>query len=240
MPQRRALPCGRHHVTVLAKAPRPGHVKTRLSPPFSPAEACRIAECALAETLEAVAACGADRRVVVLDGPPGPWLPPGFEIVPQGRGSLDKRLAAAWDHVGGRGVQIGMDTPQVTAAVLDDALDRLDQPGADAVLGPAADGGWWAIGLRRPDPAVFLGVPMSTPCTGAAQLERMQALGLTVDVLATEFDLDTVADAVHLARSAPWSRTGALVAELLGVGPDALTARRPPTVAPVPVLDATA
>src|SRR5436190_1635035 len=100
------------HVLVMAKAPRSGLVKTRLCPPFTPAEAAAVAEAALRDTLAAVAASGADRRIIALDGPVGPWLPPGFEIIEQCQGSLDLRLAHAWAQADGPGVQIGMDTPQ--------------------------------------------------------------------------------------------------------------------------------
>ncbi|MEO5678521.1 MAG: glycosyltransferase, partial [Acidimicrobiales bacterium] len=68
---------------VLAKEPVAGRVKTRLCPPLTPAEAAAVAEAALADTLAAVARCGADRLVVALDGAPGPWLPAGFEVIPQ-------------------------------------------------------------------------------------------------------------------------------------------------------------
>ena len=74
------------HVLVMAKSPVPGRVKTRLCPPCTPAEAAALAEAALADTLEAVAACGAGRRILALDGAPGPWLPAGFEVVAQCQG----------------------------------------------------------------------------------------------------------------------------------------------------------
>jgi glycosyltransferase A (GT-A) superfamily protein (DUF2064 family) len=79
----------------------------------------------------------------VLDGEPGPWLPPGFEIMPQCDGPLDERLAAAFAAVRGPALLIGMDTPQVTPGLL-----AVDWRAADAVFGPAADGGFWALGLR--------------------------------------------------------------------------------------------
>jgi rSAM/selenodomain-associated transferase 1 len=200
------------HILVMAKAPEPGRVKTRLCPPCSPAEAAAIAEAALADTLDAVAGSGATRRILALDGVPGPWLPPGFSVVPQSSGSLDRRLAAAWEAAGGPGVQIGMDTPQVTPQLLDDALASLDRTGA--ALGHAADGGWWAIGLRRPDPAVFRGLPMSTAATGRAQHARLRRLGLDVTPLPTLVDLDTVADLPAVVGARPDSRTAALVGRL--------------------------
>ena len=86
---------------------------------------------------------------------PGPWLPPGFEVLSQVTGPFERRLAAAWAAAGGPGVQIGMDTPQVTSGLLDRSLGCLERPGVDAVLGPAADGGWWAIGFRSPPPGAF-------------------------------------------------------------------------------------
>ncbi|MFN2507027.1 MAG: DUF2064 domain-containing protein, partial [Acidimicrobiales bacterium] len=98
----------------MVKAPVAGQVKTRLCPPCTPAEAAALAAAALADTLAAVAACGATRRILALSGEPGPWLPPAFEVVAQCEGGLDRRLAHAWAVAGGPGVQIGMDTPQVT------------------------------------------------------------------------------------------------------------------------------
>lgn len=96
----------------MAKAPVRGRVKTRLCPPYTPEEAARLAEAALADTLDAVAGCGVSRRILALDGEPGSWLPAGFEVVRQAAGAFDERLAAAWDAARGPGVQIGMDTPQ--------------------------------------------------------------------------------------------------------------------------------
>ena len=195
------------HVLVMAKAPVAGRVKTRLCPPWTPAEAAAMAEAALADTLDAVSACGAGRRIVALDGAPAAWLPPGFEVIPQVDGGFDRRLAAAWSAAGGAGVQIGMDTPQVTPALLDRALASLAD--TSAALGLAVDGGWWAIGLRRPDPRVFLGVPMSTAQTGAAQHARLRALGLSVTTLPALVDLDTVADLPAVTASGSAIRTTA-------------------------------
>ena len=200
----------------MAKAPRPGKVKTRLCPPLSPHEAASIAEAALRDTLEAVAQSGAERRIVALDGVPGAWLPPGFEIIDQGEGSFDRRLASAWMRTGGPGVQIAMDTPQITPGLLDHALMTLEAPGTDSVLGGTVDGGWWAIGLHKPSPAVFLGVPMSTSRTGEHQLARLHALGLAVRHLPRLRDLDTFDDAVHHADHHPRTRTAALIRSLAG------------------------
>jgi rSAM/selenodomain-associated transferase 1 len=208
------------HILVMAKSPVPGRVKTRLCPPCTPQEAAALAQCALADTLDAVAASGASRRIVALDGAPGPWLPPGFQVIAQAAGGLDQRLAAAWAVAGGPGLQIGMDTPQVTPALLDAALAALGT--SRAALGHAADGGWWAIALRRPDARVFLDVPMSTGMTGASQQARLHALGLDVARLPTLVDLDAVADLPAVTQDGSAIRTAAL-ARSLGVLPLATT-----------------
>jgi len=199
-------------LVVLAKAPVPGRVKTRLCPPCTPGEAARVAEAALVDTLRAIAGTPAFRRAVVLDGEPGPWVPPGMEVVEQASGGLDERLAAACDVVRGSVLLIGMDTPQVSRTVLGTAIERLHRPGVDAVLGMAEDGGWWAIGLRRPDPRVFLKVPMSTSHTGEAQANRLHALGLASMALPRLRDVDRFDDAVAVARSIPRSRFARVVA----------------------------
>ncbi|MGC5561387.1 TIGR04282 family arsenosugar biosynthesis glycosyltransferase [Streptomyces sp. FR-108] len=197
---------------VIAKEPLPGRVKTRLTPPFTPAEAAALAEAALADTLSAVAATPATRRVLVLDGAPGPWLPPGFDVVPQCGGGLDERLAAAFACCDGPTLLIGMDTPQVTPALLDVDLTR-----CDAVLGPAEDGGFWALGLAEPDPRLLRGVPMSTPTTGAVQRDRLVDAGLRVRDLPPLRDVDTAADAEAVAALAPRGRFAARLAGLTAV-----------------------
>ncbi|WP_324786740.1 TIGR04282 family arsenosugar biosynthesis glycosyltransferase [Streptomyces sp. H51] len=194
---------------VIAKEPRPGRVKTRLTPPYTPQQAARLAEAALADTLDAVARTPARRRVLVLDGEPGTWLPAGFEVVPQCAGGLDERLAAAFAGCDGRALLIGMDTPQVTPELL---AVSVDFTGCDACFGPAEDGGFWALGLADPDPALLRGVPMSTPHTGAAQRARLA--GLRVRELPRLRDVDTVRDADAVAESAPGSRFAAVRARL--------------------------
>jgi glycosyltransferase A (GT-A) superfamily protein (DUF2064 family) len=208
-------PAGPLHLLVLAKSPVPGRVKTRLCPPLSARAAADIAEAALADTFHAVAGCSADVKIVALDGRPGPWIPEGFRVVPQCDGGLEDRLAHAWlatrDHSGGWGIQIGMDTPQVTASELDALLDLLGNEDPErALLGPAADGGWWVIGLPGSDPRrVFSGVPMSTSHTGADQLDRLRVLGLAPRVVHTRRDIDTASGLALVAARHPHTRTAA-------------------------------
>lgn len=203
---------------VLAKQPLPGWVKTRLVPPYTLEQAAALAEAALADTLHAVLAAPACRRVLVLAGRPGPWLPDGFEVLTQCDGGLDERLAAAFAAVRGPALLIGMDTPQVTPGIL-----AVGWEGADAWFGPAADGGFWALGLADPDPGLLRGVPMSTSSTGAAQRARLSAAGLRVATLPLLRDVDTAADAAAVAAVAPRTRFAAKVRDLApitGTGPE--------------------
>ena len=209
----------RAQVVVIAKEPVPGRVKTRLTPPFSPLQAARLAAAALADTLAAAGRVPAVRHVLALEGTAGAWLPPGFDVVAQlGRG-LDERLAAAfaqayaWLPV--PVVLIGMDTPQVTPGMLEAAIRPLATGTADAVFGPAADGGFWLLGLRHPDPALLLGVPMSAADTGEAQLARLTGAGLRVRHLPTCTDVDDAATARAVAVQVPRSRFAAALRPML-------------------------
>ena len=196
---------------VIAKSPAPGRVKTRLMPPCTPEQAAQLAGAALSDTLAAASRTRrAARRVLVLDGAPLAWLPRDFEVVPQRGDGLAARLAAAFQAAGGPAFLVGMDTPQVTPELLDAGLGALDE--ADAVLGAALDGGYWGIGLRRPDPAAFRDVPMSEPSTAAVQRLRLAQLGLRTVLLPALRDVDTLADAEAVAAEAPHSRFAAALA----------------------------
>ncbi|MGH9270691.1 MAG: TIGR04282 family arsenosugar biosynthesis glycosyltransferase [Ilumatobacteraceae bacterium] len=193
------------HLTVIAKAPEPGRVKTRLTPPCTPGEAASVAAAALADTLDAVdvatalAAAGRAppvRRVVLLDGAAREWVPPGYDVVVQRGPGLGARLANGFADLG-PGVIVGMDTP-AAGRWLPEALTAVDA-GAD-VLGLASDGGYWVIGLARVDRQVFDGIPMSRSDTGLAQLRRLHALGRPVRLLPMARDLDDEADLRAHAR----------------------------------------
>lgn len=200
-------------VAVLAKAPVSGRVKTRLCPPLEPSEAAALAEASLADTLGAVASTTCDHRSLFLDGDPGPWLPPGFTVVAQRGVDLAARLAHAFTVVAGPTILVGMDTPQATPELLERAITALLRPGTTSVLGLSDDGGYWAIGLRTPDPGVFAGVPTSTKTTGVRQLARLYAVG-PVSLLPRLRDVDTFRDAVAVAALAPHSRFAAMLETL--------------------------
>lgn len=194
---------------LLAKEPVPGRVKTRLTPPCSPEQAADLAAAALRDTLDAVLAVPGCRPLLVLDGRPPAWLPAGLAVVPQVPGDLDERLAGAFAAAGpGPALLVGMDTPQVGADLLAEAVRALDEH--DAVFGAAVDGGWWALGLRRSDPGLLRGVPTSRSDTGTRQRARLLEAGLRVADLPVQRDVDTAADADAVAALAPDTRFAAL------------------------------
>lgn len=201
-------------LVVLAKQPQAGRTKTRLCPPLSYEQAAEVARAALLDTLDAVVATPVRRRFVVLDGSPEGLVPPEFDVLPQRGGGLDERLATAFSDVLAASplptLLIGMDTPQVTPALLEQAVRGL--LAAPAVLGLADDGGWWAAGLHAPDPDAFLGVPMSADDTGVHQLARFRRQGLEPRMLPPLRDIDRIADLHAVAAQMPaHSRTAALL-----------------------------
>ena len=200
-------------VLVMAKAPIAGLVKTRLCPPLLPSQAADLAAAALLDTLTAA---NRHRTVVALHGSVAAGARRhaiqtallGCTVVRQRGQAFGHRLAAAHldAAVDGSGpvLQVGMDTPQLTPWLLQGAFDRLADPSVDAVLGPASDGGWWALGLKSALHAQILqDVPMSRSDTGALTLAALQSLGLRVAMLPTLTDVDTALDAEQVTRSAP-------------------------------------
>ncbi|MEU8287657.1 TIGR04282 family arsenosugar biosynthesis glycosyltransferase [Micromonospora sp. NPDC048905] len=205
---------------VMAKAPVPGTVKTRLCPPASHVQAARIAAAALLDSLDTVRATPGVTPVLALDGRLADAEEAaeltaaidGWQILPQRGTNLGNRLANAHADVAdaypGRPVlQIGMDTPQLTPAHLDDAVHRLTL--SDAVLGPAVDGGWWALGLHNPRHAAVLAtVPMSTASTGRHTIAALRQRGLRVESLPLLQDVDEWADALAVAASTSGDASG--------------------------------
>jgi uncharacterized protein len=201
-------------IIVLAKAPEPGRVKTRLCPPLTSEEAAAVARSALQDTLAAAVTAAPGEVVLALDGRAGAWLTPfDVRVVAQRGDGLDSRIAAAFADVGGPALLIGMDTPQVSAELL--AMGRQLLAGNDAVLGRADDGGFWAIGALAPACELFVGVPMSQPHTGAVQQRRLEAHCSRVARLPALRDVDLVDDALAVAADAPATRFAVTLAEVL-------------------------
>ncbi len=203
---------------VVAKAPVAGFAKTRLAPAVGARHAARLAAAALLDTVECVGAVPDVVPVCALTGDLDAAERSAelvaaladFVVLPQRGADFAARLANAHTDVAGyfpgsAVLQVGMDTPQLSPALLTGALTQLME--SDAVLGPAADGGWWALGLRRPSDAdVLRSVPMSRPDTGERTLAALLGLGLRVAQLPVLSDVDTVADAAGVAALVPSSR----------------------------------
>jgi len=191
---------------VVAKAPVPGLAKTRLAASIGDRAAADIAAAALLDTLDAVVAAPVQARVVAMTGDLDAACASeqihrrleAFTVVPQRGDDFADRLANAHiDAAAAAGlravVQIGMDTPQVSAEMLAECAQQLS--GTDAVLGLAADGGWWVLGVSDASMADCLReVPTSRSDTGALTLAALYAKGFHVGLVAELADVDTVDD----------------------------------------------
>jgi uncharacterized protein len=211
-------------VLVVAKAPVAGLAKTRLASSIGFRRAAELAAAAFLDTVDSALAVPDVTVACALTGSltsaeRADELTSALRscvVFPQRGRDFGARLANAHADVADRFpgapvVQVGMDTPQVSAPLLTSALTRLRE--TDAVLGPATDGGWWALGLRRPtDAHVLREVPMSRPDTGSRTLHALRSIGLRVDLLPTLSDVDTMDDALAVAAQAPGSRFGQVMA----------------------------
>jgi uncharacterized protein len=198
-------------VLVVAKAPVPGLAKTRVARDVGDAVAADLAAAALLDTLDAVRDSGlpvvvaltGDLDAAARDDELAAALA-GVRVVPQVGETFGDRLARAHaDADDGHGVvQIGMDSPQVAAGDLLEAAALLDDH--PSVLGPADDGGWWLLAVRRgSDASALASVEMSTPLTGA---HTREVLPQPVGAVRRLRDVDTWADALDVAREIPGSR----------------------------------
>jgi glycosyltransferase A (GT-A) superfamily protein (DUF2064 family) len=192
-------------VLVVAKAPEPGRAKTRLAATVGDLVAAEVAAAALLDTLDAVTDAPVASRVVALTGDldaaaGATQIRHGLEsftVIEQRGASFADRLANAHADSADRYpvLQIGMDTPQVTADLLADCARRLLR--APAVLGPARDGGWWLLGVRVPGMAECLrDVPMSQPDTGELTLKALRDNGIDVEQVELLTDFDVAGDIV--------------------------------------------
>jgi hypothetical protein len=204
-------------------------VKTRLVPPLSAGEAADLQAALLLDTADVMVAA-----LQMLRPTPAAYcaaadvedearlrslLPPGFAIMGQGRGDLGARLARVFERLLARhagALAIGSDCPDLTPPTLRDALKAL--AGAEAVLGPAADGGYWAIGLTRPEPELFRDVPWSTSRVAAVTRRRLARRRTVVRELPMLRDVDRFDDLAAwahapneaFARTVAWCRARGL------------------------------
>ena len=192
-------------IVIFAKEPVAGWVKTRLIPALGAEGAAELARSMLARTVAEAVASGLK---VELCGEPdaATWFEGVVSKSAQGGGGLGERLARAAERVVAGGEQvllIGADCPELDAGRLQAAAEALEE--VDAVIHPAADGGYVLLGLRRFDRSVFEGVAWSTDAVCAQTLERVRALGWSVRVLETLRDVDEVADLAAVDVSPPFA-----------------------------------
>jgi uncharacterized protein len=196
----------RRALMVVAKQPAPGQTKTRLSPPLSGNEAAALYECFLRDTLDTIreARKVIDFQPIIAYLPSGtePYfreLAPDFELLLQQGADLSERLNNATTYAltpGGcdQVVIMDSDSPTLPAENLCRAFTALDRPDIDVSLGPCDDGGYYLIGLKRPEPDLFLKVTMSTPHVVQDTLAQVRAKMLHVEMLPLFYDIDYVAD----------------------------------------------
>jgi uncharacterized protein len=184
---------------IMCKAPIDGACKTRLCPPLTTFEAAAISRCFIADVSAAIEAAGAQGGVAVytpvgaeaaFDG----LLPPRFSMLAQRGNELGERLLHATDDLLSAGCGgvclINSDSPTLPSALLQQAILALRQPGDRIVLGPAIDGGYYLIGLKRAHAALFRGVAWGTSQVLAQTLVRAARVGVPVSLLAMWYDVD--------------------------------------------------
>ena len=192
-------------LVVMAKAPVPGKVKTRLTPPFTPQEAVELYKCFLQDRVRemrrlsgidlAVAYTPADARdtFVKISGN-------GFQLFAQKGDDLGRRLNNVFIEKLGQDYAavsiIDSDTPDLPCAIIEQSFQILLSGEADTVFGPCDDGGYYLVGMRRPQPELFEDIPWSTAAVLDTTLSRAGELGIRTQLLPAWNDLDTFEDLV--------------------------------------------
>jgi rSAM/selenodomain-associated transferase 1 len=204
------ISCGRiamQALAVMAKTPIPGSVKTRLTPPLTPEEASCLYSRFLRDTLElACRVDGVERFIAYTPGEAVSYFrniaPNGFGLIPQSGGDLGERLIRVAETLFDRGFDkvllLGSDLPTLPPALIMRALAELET--VDVVLGPCEDGGYYLIGLGRFMPELFIGIPWSTDLVIRLTLAKALAIGASVSLLASWYDVDTVENLLRLQR----------------------------------------
>ncbi|MFQ5811675.1 MAG: TIGR04282 family arsenosugar biosynthesis glycosyltransferase [Anaerolineae bacterium] len=200
---------------IMAKAPVPGQVKTRLCPPYTFEEAAELCRCFLLDTFDLVSRLWGI-TVAVAYFPAGAegifrsMVSPAFQLLPQKGNNLGQRLNNAFEQLFSLGygqvVAIGADSPTLPLSHIERAFELLARADNDLVLGPSADGGYYLIGMKAPHPILFLGLAMGTERILSETLERARRANLRASLLPPWYDVDTQNDLERLRaelRAAP-------------------------------------
>jgi len=190
-------------VAVMTKVPGMAVVKSRLHESLGEAQATELYRCFLLDRLDALAALPAITGVVAFTPPEAEAFmralaPPTLRLVPQRGVDLGERLSNILADLLDRGhagaIAVDSDSPTLPMAYVAEAATALSDAKCDVVLGPCEDGGYYLVGLRSPQPALFEGIPWSTDAVFAMTRARAGDRGLSVHVLPQWFDVDTEAD----------------------------------------------
>jgi hypothetical protein len=187
---------------VFAKTPLPGAAKTRLHPALGAERAAELAAAFLRDTWQLALSVAELAAVLVLEGDPAAQPLLDADIWPQGDGDLGARLERALRRgiqEAGFAIAIGTDLPGLPADRISRAVELLAS-GAPSVLGPAADGGFYLLGLSRCPDGVLSGLPWSSERVYAETRARLTTLGLPPAQLDAWFDVDSPADLERLHR----------------------------------------
>jgi rSAM/selenodomain-associated transferase 1 len=191
-------------LVVFTKQPNPKNTKTRLSPPFSREEAAGLYTCFLADTLAIARQIRGVEHILAYDPPTAQdyftALAPDFRGITQSGAELGERMHQTMVTLFAQGcrrvVLVGSDLPHLSERAIQKGFLALRR-GAEVVLGPSVDGGYYLVGLTRPQAQIF-DIPMSTPEVLRQTLERVERLQLRLHLLEENFDVDTAADLARL------------------------------------------
>ena len=218
-------------VLVVAKAPRPGHSKTRLVPPLSPEQAVALQTAMLLDTLDG---CNRECDCVMMLAPDADRealeaLAPGVPAVAQEGLGLADALRSAIARYGAQGpvALVSSDIAGVPEGAVAQAFSLLEG-GADLVLGPALDGGYWLIAMKEPHQEPFRDIPWSSPACLAVTRERAEAAGLVLAEVAAWRDIDTLADLAGLAEDGVGDGAPRTRDALAGLGDAIVELQSPP------------
>jgi uncharacterized protein len=193
-------------LVIFAKAPQEGRVKTRLVPPLTVAQATALYRCFLRDTIASARQLGGVDLIISYT-PAGTErlfarVAPGIPLLLQEGADFGSRLYNCFEKLDGAGYQavcvMDTDSPTLPHAFIADGFAKLGATGDGAVVGPAADGGYYLIGLRRPHRELFTGISWSTSRVTTETLRRAREIGLAVSLLPQWYDVDTAADLVRL------------------------------------------
>jgi rSAM/selenodomain-associated transferase 1 len=194
-------------VAVMTKVPGMTVVKSRLHETLGAEQATELYRCFLLDRLDALATLRDISGAVAFTPPEAEALmrtlaPSALTLVPQRGVDLGERLSNILTDLLDRGhagaIAVDSDSPTLPMAYVAEAAKLLSAARCDVVLGPCEDGGYYLVGLRCPQPALFEGIPWSTDAVFAMTLDKAHAQGLSVHVLPHWFDIDTEADLQRL------------------------------------------